>query len=1387
MADEEFSAASQQVPMSFQALTDAAYRAANSLSAISTNAIGQTAQAQGFANGVPATPPGMPPFAAYGAFQAAMYGAQASPFSPQASIARDMFASQMAMMGPMGMGAAGGAGNLAMPGGIATPFGDPTVNPFLRAGAANYQLPTPLLAGAGAPGQPFDPVRSRFLMGTGEGSLLNSLYQMGIRSATGGVVSDNLEDPIRRKIERMQEYTADNLYRIGMGGAGLAASFGGAGLGAMAGAGLSTGLLGGAAALPLGLAGGLVGGLVAPMAIDYLDRRASVYRTGAREMRDYMTPYVRGDRLGGGLTMRETQKLTRDLEHTVAKDQFFTAEDYRTLIGMAGETGMFQFAGDKEQAMKSLENMSKSVKTLFALGVSSRDQLGQISIALNQFGVSAASNPQQLANVFQTFAGYAQSAGMSLPQLTQAAAPAAQMFAAQGIGPLAGATIAGQNLGLAGAYFRSGGSAFDNAYFGGSQGFAQSLTNATGSMLRSPLGQFMTASAMAPGSGVMGNILSGRGTSALDFVNSMGGYAMDPLGYLGQQARMPELTQGLGGVIQPAVIESALATYREMFKVEGPIDADHFLGFLMRMGVAENEALAMVKAIQKMPQLAADMRRSARDQSTLGAIERRRQMSVSRRVEKFMERNLDPIATGLTTGARELSLDALDGTANFLSNVSRATGFGNLLSGSSQRYVGGRTYEELMTGTQRADVGAMGYLFDANETLKREQETYDFTRAYNQGRQPYTESAAAEQRKREDRELRAAMRDPEMRASARRVLNNAGATPQEISDLIRRTQRSDVGAVEFEQAMDRSDALRLVYNELRQTAVPEAYGSGNMARYSEGGANVGAREAMLRVQAMNALSEHQTRDKTLIQAAVQLEQGGGNRAFYEDLVGQMRYREGGAKLEQRLGSAANRVDTKLPADAQRQQYMANLVGEFSTTFEGKDLNAVRADPALASKLAALLKVGSDNRVGGNENLTGGFFDIANQKSAFNVLVSENVGESGAARDAEGQVSAMRESLSRYQRSWTNWFPNAAMGRVLNVDNPDVDKFATILKDVTFGRFVSEKLSQGGTLEDAKKAWMAQGGRAESFEGLVQDLGITAKDSVSQVRERISARFDRGRGLLKTDAQRKQADDAFISTMRSGSNLEDALALFKYDVNRSARDATAQVGFTPEQEDRFRGALRESNVSADDIGRIVRELPAGNLSGITQAMERNPALRQMLGSSDQQQAFEQLVRQSRLTPGQRDTGAVARALGTITGGTYDEDFVRNKAGNLDAVVSDLLMQALGGPGSGTTGANRFASADEEGAEVAQASATKAQLDVARRYDDIAKQLNSERIEKQQTAINNMVAAIGGTDGGLIKSLQKLTDTGLRVTGEVNIKMNGQDVGVAPLKPENPPTP
>jgi hypothetical protein len=1349
-------------------------------------------------------PPGMPPFAAYGAFQAAMYGAQASPFSPQASIARDMFASQMAMMGPMGMGAAGGAGNLVMPGGIATPFGDPTVNPFIRSGATPYQLSTPLLAGAGAPGQPFDPVRSRFLMGTGEGSLLSSLYQMGIRSATGGIVSDNLEDPIRRKIERMQEYTADNLYRIGMGGAGLAASFGGAGLGALAGAGLSTGLLGGAAALPLGLAGGLVGGLAAPMAIDYLDRRASVYRTGAREMRDYMTPYVRGNRVGGGLTMRETQQLTRDLEHTVAKDNFFTAEDYRTLIGMAGETGMFQFAGDKEQAMKSLENMSKSVKTLFALGVSSRDQLGQIGIALNQFGVSAASNPQQLANVFQTFAGYAQSAGMSLPQLTQAAAPAAQMFAAQGIGPLAGATIAGQNMGLAGAYFRSGGSAFDNAYFGGSQGFAQALTNATGSMLRSPLGQFMTASAMAPGSRVMGNILSGRGTSALDFVNSMGGYAMDPLGYLGQQARMPELTQGLGGVVQPAVIESALATYREMFKVEGPIDADHFLGFLMRMGVAENEALAMVKAIQKMPQLAADMRRSARDQSTLQTIERRRQMSLGRRVEKFMERNLDPLATGLTTGARELSLDALDGTANFLSNVSRATGFGDLLAGSSQRYVGGRTYEELMTGTVRADVGARGYLFDANETLKREQETYDFTRAYNQGRRTYTESASAERRKQEDRELRAAMRDPEMRAAARRVLNNAGATPQEISDLIRRTQRSSVGAVEFDQAIDRSDALRQVYNELRRTAVPEAYGKtdhgyldapggpDNLRRYSEGGANVGAREAMLRVQAMNALSEHQTRDKTLIQAAVQLEQGGGNRAFYEDLVGQMRYREGGAKLEQRLGGAANRVDTKLSADAQRQQYMANLVGEFSTTFEGKDLNAVRADPALAAKLAALLKVGSDNRVGGNENLTGGFFDIANQKSAFNVLVSENVGESGAARDAEGQVNAMRESLSRYQRGWSNPFHNpfshsGKMGAVLNVDNPDVDKVATILKDVTFGRFVSEKIGQGGTLEDAKKAWMAQGGRAESFEGLVQDLGITAKDNASQVRERISARYDRGRGLLKTDAQRKQLDDAYLSTSRSGSNLEDAMALLKYDVNRSARDAATQVGFTPEQEDRFRGALRDSKVSEADIGRIVRELPAGNLAGITQAMERNPALRQMLGSPEQQQAFEQLVRQSRLAPGQRDTGAVARSLGAITGGTYDEDFVRNKAGNLDAVVSDLLMQALGGPGSGTTGANRFASADEEGAESAQASATKAQLDVARRYDDIAKQLNSERIEKQQTAINNMVAAIGGADGGLIKSLQKLTDNGLRVTGEVNIKMNGQDVGVAPLKPENPPTP
>jgi hypothetical protein len=1393
MAEEEFSAASQQVPLSFQALTDAAYRAANSLSAISTNSIGQTAQAQGMMNGIPSMPPGMPPYAAYGAFQAAMYGSQASPFSPQASMARDMFASQMAMMGP---GMAGpGANGMVSPGGIATPFGDATVNPFLRSGAAPYQLPTPVLAGIGSPGQPFDPVRSRFVLGMGTGSAINTAFNMGSMAFMGGMLSDNLEDRIYRRAERMQAYTADNMYQFGLGAVGLGSSFPGAFLGAGVGSGISNALFGGAGRAVFAAAGGLAGGFIAPAALAAIESRAQPYRQAAQELRDYASPYMRGSRIGGGLTMRETLDMTRDLEKQVAKDQFFTAEDYRTLVGMAGETGAFQFTGDREQALKALENMGKSVKTLFALGVSSRDQLGQISTALNQFGVSAAANPQQLANTFQAFAGMAQSAGMSIPQLTQAVAPAAQMFAAQGIGPLAGAMIAGQNFGLSGAYFRMGGSAFDNAYFGGAQGFGQSLTNATGSMLRSPLGQFMMASAMAPGSNVMGRLVRGQGTSALDFVNNMGAYAMDPLGYMGQQARMPELTQGLGGIIQPAMIESAIATFRQMYGTEGPIDSDHFLAFLMSMGVAENDALAMVKAIARMPELAQDLRRSARDQASIQGLERRRRMSLGRRFEKAVERAVDPMVVGVTTATQAGALNLLDLGARGLSavvnsGVARGLGITGFLSGGDGSFLGGRTYEELMSGELRANLGGLSYLADHSEVLKRHAETREFVSQLNQGRASAVDSVEGLARRSSERLTREMLQDPDARALARRALGERGASQEDITAVLRQYREQPLGREVFEQLSARSDALRQVHDELRREMLPGAYQGSGMDRVGRfagrEGQNYELKEELTNVLALNKVTDMQGRYKNVIQQTLAIQkadQAPVDLATLRNQVGRGVYSEA-------FGRATSNLTAKTQT-GRTEQLMGNLVREFPGMFANKSLNDVLSDRDAANKLTNLVTVASE-RFGSSDSAV---------SDAPEFLASLNAATPESLLNLEVSAEGLKNSLSMFR---DGIFGNSAIGKELSGEGKYQGKLVPLMRK----QMLADFLTRYKTVDEARAAWQRQYSNnpqeAALFDAFLREEGITNNLSREEIATHFSQQRERARGMLNEDeraaydrvsaemsqraAARTVGDAVFAKTgltPEDNFSAQATLALFKAE--RINDDLVNQKrGMDDGQRERVRGAFLDANIAPEKANQLLTQMGVGNLSQVAAEIRSNRELQSRLGDN-----AAPIV--SALTQAAQGTvtnrAMLKRAFGKadMSDATLDS---LTAGGNLQNNAAQILIQALGGAGSTSASGKRFTDADTESQEAAQLRVLQAQEELATRYEGIARSIDSSRVEAQQKAINDLVATLGGPQSGFIKQLEEFNKNGVRVTGEVDIKVNGQSVGTTPLNqvaPDQVPVP
>ena len=752
----------------YQAINEIEQRAqqsAQSVTAMSSNVLSQIAQMQAGALGTAGMQPGMMgnPMAQMNAMQAAMYAGSTMPFSSQNMIAQDMYQRQVMSMGPSsGFGPA-----------MTTPAGTPTINPFLTPAPASYTLPTGNLQQFGGPGQPNEPPRSRLFFGTGEGSAFNLLFHAGsgmlrrkLFGGTGlGFTNDNLEDPIYRMASRYDQYFAENLYEVGAGMANFAGSTAaGIGGGALANMASARFGLGGLASAGLGLGAGLIASAGFDAASSFISSRNRPYLEGAQDLRDYMAPYVRGTGLGGAFSYRDTLRLQRDLEKQVANDNFFNAGDYRTLINMAGDTGMFQMTGSKDQALKALENMSKSVKTLYALGVKSREQLQAIDLAFNQFGVSAGTDPTRLANLFQTFATSAMSAGMSTTQVAQASAPIAQAAMAQGIGPTAGGILGAQNLAVSGAMFRQGSlSDFDNAYFGGTQGFANALSGGQLSMLRSPVGQAMLAGMFAPGSQVLGSVLNQRNVSPLQAMNGVAGFAGDPLMYAGLMARMPQLTNNLGSELQYQSMQMGISAYKQLglqLDEDGKINPTRLIALLTtKFNLPPNEALAMVESLQNAPKTAVDIRRSAGEQMSIQAMEGLRHTSLKRFIEKLIERNIDtPIVRG-ATAARERANDISDYGASLI---------GRIVSGRNVQDA-----QELVTGVRQYRISEVDRsLLDAGGRAQKATEA----RNYAEEMGVSFELAPPDNQRQLSPEVSAALNDSTSRAQIVAALRRSGMT-----------------------------------------------------------------------------------------------------------------------------------------------------------------------------------------------------------------------------------------------------------------------------------------------------------------------------------------------------------------------------------------------------------------------------------------------------------------------------------------------------------------------------------------------------------------------------------------------------------------------------------
>jgi hypothetical protein len=630
-----------QANQELDSLNAKAMRVADSLSALSSGYLNNLAATQAAATAAPQV--GVNPLAG-GMFTAGMIPqnamamqnavAMGGAFSPQAIMARDATMMQLSALGPStGMGPS-----------LTTPWGDPTVNFTRGNGASPFRMNLGYLPFQGPPGAPGDPRRGDFFFSDRSGSMLDTAGMLFGRMTGYGIANDNLEDRMIRNIERRMSHFGENVSGLARFGVfDMGGSLAGSAVGSLLMPGVGT------------VAGGLVGGLAGGIANQTFGRISQPFVDMGKDFKQYTAPYIRGNRLGGGIDEKERFDVQEAMARRVAEDKWFTSREYQDLVSMAGETGLFQYTGNKEQALRAVDKLGESVKALYALGVKSREMLGEIDKMAGTFGMNPGKDPAQIANFYATMAVSAQSAGMSTAQMTTAVAPAAQMFANQGLGFATGARIAAMNLGAAGDMFRSGRlGAFENTYYGGKEGFANALTQAQAASFRTPIGETYLMSLFGDNMRNLNKMLNGETLSINDMMRGAGKLAsQNPGEFMGIRARMPWLMQGIPGErLALGDLQNIIAEYRTTFgKKKGPVNSLELLNYMIvSRNMDPTAANAMLDFGLGAEDAAEGKRRAAGDQMEIQRIEAMRAPGLTRKIENAYESYVAAPFTTFKTG-----------------------------------------------------------------------------------------------------------------------------------------------------------------------------------------------------------------------------------------------------------------------------------------------------------------------------------------------------------------------------------------------------------------------------------------------------------------------------------------------------------------------------------------------------------------------------------------------------------------------------------------------------------------------------------------------------------------------------------------------------------------
>lgn len=584
------------------------------------------------------------------AMLSSMRSLASEPFSMSRMLAQDAYRQSVAIAPGGGMYGP----SLAMPGGGAI------INPFRNAApmGGNYQFP------ADYPSLPPDipipgsPSRSNLLVNQAYNQQMAAGFWQGRVGGTGGAMNQrglmDMANPFAYLDDRQGSlvdagskalwrgmfgtYSQPNLDRavyedvhetadtLGMNVMRHAGGFGIGTAGSVVGS-----IIGGFGGPWGGVVGGVVGGMAGSLAQKGAESLAGPYSQAARSMRYATGPYIRENRLGGGMTLRDQAGFQRDLTSMVGRQNFFTAADYDKMIEVNAQVGSFQMTGTKEKAEKMLENSTHNIKALYSLGVKSQDILRQMEMQFTQLGISPGEAPGRVLQKMTGMAISAQGANTTLPNLTASVVQAGQQYMNIGVGASAGAQIAAYVRSAVGDLVRQGGmTPFDIAYGGGSQeSVGNTLIEGGMNIARNPLNQLMLSGMFAKDSDIMGKVMRGEkiGIHGKGGVMDMAGNAAgDPLKFKGMQVMMPRLTQHmderLGLAQQQMFMDSMREVAPQAFNGPGgTIGAPEWLGLATNMGLTNDQAYLMMQQLTNYKQVNDGRRQSVNDRMRMQAYE----------------------------------------------------------------------------------------------------------------------------------------------------------------------------------------------------------------------------------------------------------------------------------------------------------------------------------------------------------------------------------------------------------------------------------------------------------------------------------------------------------------------------------------------------------------------------------------------------------------------------------------------------------------------------------------------------------------------------------------------------------------------------------------------